>query len=128
MIIVYSRVDLNGCPMGQKKIPILEIINQRRSLLSEKYNAEILGRDLVVFRILIDSCPAIFLEASQDKFLFKSETALNQDVTLFFDKAETLSDVLFDVVNPYRLFLEGQFRSDGNIILSQIFLNLFQKG
>ena len=114
--------------MGQKKIPILEIINQRRSLLSEKYNAEILGRDLVVFRILIDSCPAIFLEASQDKFLFRPETALNQDVTLFFDKAETLSNVLFDGTNPNQLFLEGQFRSVGNIILSQIFLNLFQKG
>ena len=114
--------------MGQKNLPILEIIKERKSLLSERYNSEVLGKDLVVFRLLIDSDPAIFLEASQDKFLFKPETALNQDVTLFFDKAETLSDVLFDVVNPYRLFLEGQFRSDGNIILSQIFLNLFQKG
>ena len=127
MIIVYSSFNLDSCGMEQKNLTILEILNERKFLLSKKYNAEILGRDLVVFRILIDSEPAIFLEASRDKFVFNSETALNPDVTLFFDKAETLSDVLFNVTNPNQLFLEGHYRSDGNIILSQVFLNLFQK-
>lgn len=127
MIIVYSSFNLDSCRMGQKNLTILEILNERKFLLSKKYNAEILGRDLVVFRVLIDSEPAIFFEASRDEFVFNSETAFNPDVTLFFDKAETLSDVLFNVTNPNQLFLEGQYRSDGNIILSQVFLNLFQK-
>ena len=127
MIIVYSSFNLDSCGMGQKNLTILEILNERKFLLSKKYNAEILGRDLVVFRVLIDSEPAIFFEASRDEFVFNSETAFNPDVTLFFDKAETLSDVLFNVTNSNQLFLEGQYRSDGNIILSQVFLNLFQK-
>ena len=127
MVIVYSSFNLDSCRMGQKNLTILEILNERKFLLSKKYNAEILGRDLVVFRVLIDSEPAIFFEASRDEFVFNSETAFNPDVTLFFDKAETLSDVLFNVTNPNQLFLEGQYRSDGNIILSQVFLNLFQK-
>ena len=127
MIIVYSGFNSDSCGMEQKNLTILEILNERKFLLSKKYNAEILGRDLVVFRVLIDSEPAIFFEASRDEFVFNSETAFNPDVTLFFDKAETLSDVLFNVTNPNQLFLEGQYRSDGNIILSQVFLNLFQK-
>ena len=92
--------------MEQKNLTILEILNERKFLLSKKYNAEILGRDLVVFRVLIDSEPAIFFEASRDEFVFNSETAFNPDVTLFFDKAETLSDVLF--VTNQTAFL-GQF-------------------
>ena len=125
MIIVYSRVYPNRCRMEQKNLPILEILNRRESQLSRKYNAEILGRTSVVFRILIDAEPAIFLEASRDEFRFNSETALTPDVTLFFDKAETLSNVLFGVTNPNQLFLTGQYRSDGNIVLSQVFLHLF---
>ena len=113
--------------MEQKNLTILEILNERKFLLSKKYHAEILDRDLVVFRILIDSEPAIFLEASKGEFRFKSETALNPDVTLFFDKAETLSDVIFSTTDPSQLFLTGQYRSDGNIILSQVFLLLFHK-
>ena len=127
MIIIYSSFNLDSCRMGQKNLTILEILNERKFLLSKKYNAEILGRNLVVFRILIDAEPAIFLEASRDDFQFNSETALNPDVTLFFDKAETLSDVLFGVTNPNQLFLTGQYRADGNIVLSQVFLHLFQK-
>ena len=127
MIIVYSRVYPNRCRMEQKNLPILEILKDRKFLLSKKYNAEILGRNLVVFRILINAEPAIFLEASRDEFRFNSETSSTPDVTLFFDKAETLSDVLFDVTNPNQLFLTGQYRSDGNIVLSQVFLHLFQK-
>ncbi|MDC2963632.1 hypothetical protein OA067_01855 [Gammaproteobacteria bacterium] len=113
--------------MEQNNLTILDTLNERKFLLSKKYNAEILDRDLIVFRILIDSEPAIFFEASRDDFVINSETALNPDVTLFFDKAETLSDVLFNFTNPNQLFLEGQYRSDGNIVLSQIFLHLFQK-
>ena len=127
MIIVYSRVYPNRCRVEQKNRPILEILNERKFLLSKKYNAEILGRNLVVFRILVDAEPAIFLEASRDEFRFNSETALNPDVTLFFDKAATLSDVLLGVTNPTQLFLTGQYRADGNIVLSQVFLHLFQK-
>ena len=127
MIIVYSSFNLDSCRMGQKNLTILEILNERKFLLSKKYNAEILDRNLVVFRILIDAEPAIFLEASRDEFRFDSETALNPDVTLFFDKAETLSDVLFGVTSPNQLFLKGQYRADGNIVLSQVFLHLFQK-
>ena len=127
MIIIYLRVYPNRCRMEPKNLPILEILNERKFLLSKKYNAEILGRNLVVFRILIDAEPAIFLEASRDDFRFNSETAFNPDVTLFFDKAVTLSDVLLGVPNPNQLFLNGQYRSDGNIVLSQVFLHLFQR-
>ena len=127
MIIVYLRVYPNRCRMEPKNLTILEILNERKFLLSKKYNAEILGRNLVVFRILIDAEPAIFLEASRDDFRFNSETAFNPDVTLFFDKAVTLSDVLLGVPNPNQLFLTGQYRSDGNIVLSQVFLHLFQR-
>lgn len=127
MIIIYLRFYPDRCRMEPKNLPILEILNERKFLLSKKYNAEILGRNLVVFRILIDAEPAIFLEASRDEFRFNSETAFNPDVTLFFDKAVTLSDVLLGVPNPNQLFLTGQYRSDGNIVLSQVFLHLFQK-
>ena len=114
--------------MEQKTLTILDLLNKRKLLLSEIYKGEVLDRDLVVFQIAIDSKPAIFLEASRKEFLFKSETTSNPDVTLFFDAPETLLAVLLNEANANDLFLKGLYRSDGNIILSQLFLYLFQRG
>ena len=114
--------------MEQKTLKILDILNERRLLLSKMYNGEILDKDLVVFQIAIDSKPAIFLEASRKDFVFKSETSSTPDVTLFFDAAETLLTILLNEANANDLFLQGLYRSDGNIILSQLFLFLFQRG
>ena len=113
--------------MEQKTLKILDLLNERRLLLSEMYNGEILDRDLVVFQIAIDSKPAIFLQASRKDFLFESETTSKPDVTLFFDEPETLSAILLNEANVNELFLKGLYRSDGNIILSQLFLYLFQR-
>ena len=127
MIIVYWSNDTTRYLMEQKTLKILDILNERRLLLSKMYNGEILDRHLVVFQIAIDSTPAIFLEASRKDFFFKSETTSKPDVTLFFDEAETLLAILLNEANANDLFLKGLYRSDGNIILSQLFLYLFQK-
>ena len=127
MITVYWRNDTTRYLMEQKTLKILDLLNERRLLLSEMYNGEILDRDLVVFQIAIDSKPAIFLQASRKDFLFESETTSKPDVTLFFDKAETFLAILLNGANVNDLFLKGLYRSDGNIILSQLFLYLFQR-
>ena len=127
MITVYWRNDTTRYLMEQKTLKILDLLNERRLLLSKMYNGEILDRHLVVFQIAIDSTPAIFLEASRKDFFFKSETTSKPDVTLFFDEAETLLAILLNEANANDLFLKGLYRSDGNIILSQLFLYLFQK-
>ncbi|MFL2503626.1 MAG: hypothetical protein ACJ0Q2_00830 [Candidatus Azotimanducaceae bacterium] len=114
--------------MEQKTLKILDLLNERRLLLSERYNGEILDRDLVVFQIAIHSKPAVFLQASRKDFLFKSETTSKPDVTLFFDETETFLAILLNGANVNDLFLKGLYRSDGNIILSQLFLYLFQRG
>ena len=113
--------------MEQKTLTILDLLDERRPLLSKMYNGEILDRDQVVFRILIDSQPAIFMEASRDKFLFKSRTTVTPDLTLFLDKTETFWSILFNESKANQIFLRGQYRSDGNIILSQLLLYLFQR-
>ena len=127
MITVYWRNDTTRYLMEQKTLKILDLLNERRLLLSKMYNGEILDRDLVVFQIAIDSKPAIFLQASRKDFLFESETTSKPDVTLFFDKAETFLAILLNGANVNDLFLKGLYRSDGNIILSQLFLYLFQR-
>ena len=128
MIIVYWGNDTTRYLMEQKTQKILDLLNERRLILSGIYNGEILDREPVVFQIAIDSKPAIFLEASRKDFLFKSETTSKPDVTLFFDEAETLLAILLNEANVNDLFLKGLYRSDGNIILSQQFLYLFQRG
>ena len=128
MLIVYWSNDTTRYLMEQKTLKILDLLNEHRLLLSEMYNGEILDRHLVVFQIAIDSTPAIFLEASRKDFVFKSETSSTPDVTLFFDAAETLLTILLNEANANDLFLQGLYRSDGNIILSQLFLFLFQRG
>ena len=127
MLIVYWSNDTTRYLMEQKTLKILDLLNERRLLLSEMYNGAILDRDLVVFQIAIDSKPAIFLQASRKDFLFESETTSKPDVTLFFDKAETFLAILLNGANVNDLFLKGLYRSDGNIILSQLFLYLFQR-
>ncbi len=127
MLIVYWSNDTTRYLMEQKTLKILDLLNEHRLLLSEMYNGEILDRDLVVFQIAIDSKPAIFLQASRKDFLFESETTSKPDVTLFFDKAETFLAILLNGANVNDLFLKGLYRSDGNIILSQLFLYLFQR-
>ena len=128
MIIVYWGNDTTRYLMEQKTQKILDLLNERRLILSGIYNGEILDREPVVFQIAIDSKPAIFLQASRKDFLFKSETTSKPDVTLFFDETETFLAILLNGANVNDLFLKGLYRSDGNIILSQLFLYLFQRG
>ena len=63
----------------------------------------------------------------ESKFSFKSEIISEPDVTLFFDKPETFWDILLNEAKANEHFLKGNYRSDGNSVLSQVFLYLFQK-
>lgn len=56
------------------------------------------------------------------------DATLKADVTFDFDSAETALAVLTGKEEPVAAFLDGRFRSDGNLPLAFVLLGLFRPG
>ena len=70
--------------MEQKTLKILDLLNERRPILSEMYNGEILDRDPVVFQIAIGSKPAIFFGGFAKGFFVQIRNNLKTRCDSFF--------------------------------------------
>ena len=67
-----------------------------------------------------------FLFVSQDLFSFNEGRATNPTLTLYLDHHETCWQLLMGTRDGMDAFMNGQYRADGNIVLSQLLLYLFK--
>ena len=113
--------------MHQEEEQLENFLAKKKRLLTKKYNGQLLDRNEAVFQIQFESAPAFYLCATKTDFHFLKGQAVSPDITLYFDQAKTLWDTLNQNLDFDQIFLESRYRSDGEIILSQIFLYLFSK-
>mgnify|MGYP001306351780 CR=1 FL=1 len=97
-----------------------------RDELITHFKPEFLGRPSAVFNFEFDDDPPFYLAVVGNDFFFKTGKASDFTIKLFISNHQTLRDLLTGKADGMQAFMDNQYRSDGNIVLSQLLLYLFK--
>ena len=103
------------------------ILAARSKLLSPHFRPGFLPGNEIRFQFSFTHDQPFFLEIFIDTFYFHVGSTPNPTVTLFLDCHQTCWDLLIGRMDGMRAFMEGKYRSDGNIVLTQLLLYSFRK-
>ena len=100
---------------------------ERRSLaLSPHFKPGFLQRPVTVFQFTFDEGEPFYLTVTTASYCFEAGTAEEPTISLYVDSHETCWGLIEGSVDGMRAFMEGRYRADGNIVLSQLLLYLFK--
>lgn len=88
------------------------------------FRASILQRDWTLFQFNTKS-ESFHLQVTRDDFAFAVGRHPNPTLNLFIPSREICFELLTGKKDSMQAFLDGEYRSDGNILLSQLLLYLF---
>ena len=103
---------------------LTELLNEKQKALEPYFKPDLLQRNSTVFQFTTDE--DFFLSVSQNSFIFSEGSASNPTLTLYLDHHETCWQLLMGTRDGMEAFMNGQYRADGNIVLSQLLLYLFK--
>ena len=111
-----------------KGIPTVlsELLTEKQKEFEPHFKPALLQRTSTVFQFRFTSSEDFFLSVSQDSFSFNEGSATNPTLTLYLDHHETCWQLLMGTRDGMNAFMNGQYRADGNIVLSQLLLYLFK--
>lgn len=90
------------------------------------FKPAMLQRAHTVFQFRFDNEPAFHLTVTNEKFEFSEGDATDPTLTLYVHDRQTCWDLLTGREDGMKAFVEGRYRADGNIVLSQLLLYLFK--
>ena len=104
-----------------------ELLTEKQKAFEPHFKPDLLQRTSTVFQFRFISGEDFFLSVSQDLFSFNEGSATNPTLTLYLDHHETCWQLLIGTRDGMDAFMNGQYRADGNIVLSQLLLYLFKR-
>ena len=111
-------------PKGTPAV-LSELLTEKKKTFEPHFKPGLLQRTSTVFQLRFTSDEDFFLFVSQDLFRFNEGSATNPTLTLYLDHHETCWQLLMGTRDGMDAFMNGQYRADGNIVLSQLLLYLF---
>ena len=103
-----------------------ELLTEKQKTFEPHFKPDLLQRASAVFQFEFTSGEDFFLSVSQDSFSFNEGSATDPTLTLYLDHHETCWQLLMGTHDGMEAFMNGQYRADGNIVLSQLLLYLFK--
>ena len=103
-----------------------KLLNEKQKALEPYFKPDLLQRNSTVFQFRFTTDENFFLSVSQNSFIFSEGSASNPTLTLYLDYHETCWQLLMGTRDGMEAFMNGQYRADGNIVLSQLLLYLFK--
>lgn len=103
-----------------------ELLKEKEKMFESYFKPDLLQRTSTVFQFRFTSGKDFFLSVSQDSFSFDEGSATNPTLTLYLDNHITCWQLLIGTHDGIDAFMNGQYRADGNIVLSQMLLYLFK--
>ncbi|MEX0942005.1 MAG: SCP2 sterol-binding domain-containing protein [Pseudomonadales bacterium] len=94
--------------------------------LAPHFKPGFLQRHHTVFQFHFESDSPFHLTVTADTFEFSTGIIDEPTVTILVDNHETLWALMDGRYDGMRAFMEGKYRADGNIVLSQLLLYLFK--
>lgn len=102
------------------------VTSQLQESLAPHFKPGFLQRHHTVFQFHFESGSPFHLTVTPDSFEFTGGVIDNPTVTIYVDSHQTCRALLDGSYNGMRAFMEGKYRADGNIVLSQLLLYLFK--
>ena len=94
--------------------------------LAPHFVPALLQRERTVFQFRFDDGDPFYLVVTIDSFEFLPGEIDSATLTLFLDEHDTCWQLLRGSIDGMNAFMEGKYRADGNIVLSQLLLYLFK--
>ncbi|MBL6688485.1 MAG: SCP2 sterol-binding domain-containing protein [Pseudomonadales bacterium] len=95
--------------------------------LKPKFRYDFLPAEDTIFQFRLQRDFDCYLEANSSSYEFLLGHHEAPTLTLYLPDASTLFNILSGDIDGMEAFMAGDYRADGNIILSQLLLYLFQK-
>jgi putative sterol carrier protein len=102
-----------------------DLLEHKTTRLNERLQPLLVERAVTHFQFYFTRGEPFHLTVAGRRCHLKAGTASDPDINLFLDCHQTCWDLLEGQLNGMQAFLEGKYRSDGNIVLSQLLLYLF---
>jgi len=105
---------------------LTQLLTEKSSMLAPHFKAGFLQREQTIFQFKFDSDEPFYLEVSNTDFEFTAGETEQPTITLFLKNHSTCWSLLDGSMDGMRAFMDGSYRADGNIVLSQLILYLFK--
>ena len=112
-------------PAGTSTV-LSELLTEKQKVFEPHFKPDLLQRTSTVFQFRFRLDEDFFLSVSQDTFSFNEGNATNPTITLYLNQHDTCWQLLMGTQDGMDAFMNGQYRTDGNIVLSQLLLYLFK--
>ena len=103
-----------------------QVLNAHSEALRPHFKPQMLQRSSTVFNFQFDNELPFHLIVEADAFCFVAGEAENPTITLYVDSHESCWQLLAGDADSMNAFMDGRYRADGNIVLSQLVLYLFR--
>lgn len=108
--------------------PMLKrLLIEKSAELAPHFKPGFLQREQSIFQFSFDSGEPFYLEVRSTDFEFTAGEIVQPTLTLFLKDHSTCWGLLDGSMDGMRAFMDGSYRADGNIVLSQLILYLFKR-
>lgn len=101
-------------------------LEARAAALAPHFKSGFLPRELTIFQFEFAEGESFYLEINDGGFSFVPGYHLEPTILLTISNHETCWGLLDGSIDGMQAFMEGRYRADGNIVLSQLLLYLFK--
>lgn len=105
---------------------LTEVLKRQKIEFKPHFQPGFLQRDTCVFQFRFKEDSPFYLDIVGEDFDFHAGVHENATITLDISDHETCWGLLDGRIDGMKAFMEGDFRADGNIVLSQLLLYLFK--
>ncbi|MFP6807522.1 MAG: hypothetical protein VB957_10120 [Pseudomonadales bacterium] len=103
-----------------------QLLQDKSEVLATHFKPGFLQRELTVFQFLFDSGEPFSLTVTDETFHFSPGIHETATITLYINDYDTCWGLLDGSLNGMSKFMSGDYRANGNIVLSQLILYLFK--
>ena len=103
-----------------------DILAAKQAELEPHFKPGFLQRHHTVFQFHFEREEPFYLIVLRDSFELVAGVTTAPTISLFFDNHATCWGLIEGSFDGMRAFMEGRYRADGNIVLSQLLLYLFK--
>ncbi len=103
-----------------------ELLQERTTELAPHFAPALLQRAHTIFQFLFEDDDPFHLVVTMEGFEFLTGEHEAATLTLYLDQHDTCWKLLQGHYDGMDAFMEGKYRADGHIVLSQLLLYLFK--
>ena len=104
-----------------------QLLQSKAIEFAPHFKPGLLARELTRFQFTFTSAEPFHLTVTTDDFNFVAGLVENPTITILVADHETCWGLLDGTSDGMNAFMEGKYRADGNIVLSQLLLYLFKR-